>query len=303
MAKGEVAEVYVRQDWSYATDGMRLKGLLPYTAINHALAVPAGITASYQHDDCTDCIVCKLASPGCCPNDPRSFSRILRDRIECRAWLLADAAAGQARTCASSWSSSTSPAAAPSPPTPWSAPGPAKGKGKGPQPPGQQRERVPSPRATHAPPCWGLWPPGHLGTHAPPSPAACPSGCALAPASARAYEPGGVREGEAQPVCGAEAGGFGRGRVVIGRRDPSEGPPSESSTGDSVLLSPSRGRGRGRGLTAGRAGRCGTSRTSRASRASGAASPTPPQVSSHSRQPTAGPAQHPRPAAEPWRGG
>jgi hypothetical protein len=50
MAKGEVAEVYVRQDWSYATDGMRLKGLLPYTAINHALAVPAGSTNHHRHD-------------------------------------------------------------------------------------------------------------------------------------------------------------------------------------------------------------------------------------------------------------
>jgi FKBP-type peptidyl-prolyl cis-trans isomerase len=33
MTVGEVAMVYVRNAYSYSTDGMRLKGLLPYTGI------------------------------------------------------------------------------------------------------------------------------------------------------------------------------------------------------------------------------------------------------------------------------
>ena len=51
MMQGEVAEIFVRNDWSFATDGTRLKGLLPYTAINHALSVPEGPESSsiYRH--------------------------------------------------------------------------------------------------------------------------------------------------------------------------------------------------------------------------------------------------------------
>ena len=40
MAVGDVAMVYVRNAYSFSTDGIRLKGLLPFTATNHHGAVP-----------------------------------------------------------------------------------------------------------------------------------------------------------------------------------------------------------------------------------------------------------------------
>ena len=40
MAVGDVAMVYVRNAYSFSTDGIRLKGLLPFTATNHRGAVP-----------------------------------------------------------------------------------------------------------------------------------------------------------------------------------------------------------------------------------------------------------------------
>ena len=42
MKLGEIAEIFVREDYTYARDGTRLKSMMPYTALNHAMSVPAG---------------------------------------------------------------------------------------------------------------------------------------------------------------------------------------------------------------------------------------------------------------------
>ena len=48
MTVGQVALVYARNAYLHSTDGMRLKGLQPYTAMNHHLAVPEQADVSFE---------------------------------------------------------------------------------------------------------------------------------------------------------------------------------------------------------------------------------------------------------------
>ena len=48
MTVGQVAMVYVRNAYSYSADGIRLKGLLPFTALNHKRAVPEDVDVRFE---------------------------------------------------------------------------------------------------------------------------------------------------------------------------------------------------------------------------------------------------------------